>query len=168
MTAPDSGNALAALPSTQISLRMPDGGVAPPGERGELVAKGPQVMPGYWRRADETAKVMTTDGYFRTGDIAVMEPDGMFRIVDRLKDMILVSGFNVYPNEVEEALSQHPKVKEVAVIGVPEPVLGEEVGAVVVPRPGHELGVEVVAVGPGVANVVAGDRCCSYRITPRT
>jgi long-chain acyl-CoA synthetase len=122
------------LPSTQISLRMPDGGVAPPGERGELVAKGPQVMPGYWRRADETAKVMTSDGYFRTGDIAVMEPDGMFRIVDRLKDMILVSGFNVYPNEVEEALSQHPKVKEVAVIGVPYAHSGEAPVAFIVPR----------------------------------
>lgn len=122
------------MPSTQISLRTPEGAVVAPGERGELVAKGPQVMPGYWRRPDETAKVMTPDGYFRTGDVAIMEPDGMFRIVDRLKDMILVSGFNVYPNEVEEALSRHSKVREVAVIGVPFAHSGETPVAFIVPR----------------------------------
>lgn len=121
-------------PSTYLSLRTPTGDVAPIGEPGELVAKGPQVMPGYWRRADETSKVMTKDGYFRTGDIAVMTPDGLFRIVDRLKDMILVSGFNVYPNEVEEALSQHPKVREVAVIGVPCKHSGEAPIAFIVAR----------------------------------
>ena len=122
------------MPSTLISLRTPEGGVVAVGERGELLAKGPQVMPGYWRRPDETAKVMTADGYFRTGDIAIMEPDGLFRIVDRLKDMILVSGFNVYPNEVEEALSRHPKVREVAVIGVPFAHSGEAPVAFIVPR----------------------------------
>jgi long-chain acyl-CoA synthetase len=121
-------------PSTYLSLRTPTGDVAPIGEPGELVAKGPQVMPGYWRRADETSKVMTKDGYFRTGDIAVMTPDGLFRIVDRLKDMILVSGFNVYPNEVEEVLSQHPKVREVAVIGVPYKHSGEAPIAFIVAR----------------------------------
>ena len=122
------------LPSTIVSLRTSENTAAAFGERGELVVKGPQVMPGYWRRPDETAKVMTSDGYFRTGDIAIMEPDGLFRIVDRLKDMILVSGFNVYPNEVEEALSQHPKVREVAVIGVPYAHSGEAPVAFIVPR----------------------------------
>ncbi len=122
------------IPSTQLSLRTPEGAVAAFGERGEIVVKGPQVMPGYWRRQDETAKAMTPDGYFRTGDVAIMEPDGLFRIVDRLKDMILVSGFNVYPNEVEEALSRHPKVREVAVIGVPFAHSGEAPVAFIVPR----------------------------------
>jgi long-chain acyl-CoA synthetase len=122
------------LPSTDISIRNSEGEIAPLGERGELCARGPQVMPGYWRRPDETAKVMTPDGYFKTGDIAIMDPDGLLRIVDRLKDMILVSGFNVYPNEVEAALSQHPKVKEVAVIGVPFAHSGEAPMAFVVAR----------------------------------
>jgi long-chain acyl-CoA synthetase len=96
--------------------------------------KGPQVMAGYWNRPEETAKVMTPDGYFRTGDVAVMLEDGQIRIVDRLKDMILVSGFNVYPNEVEEVLAQHPGVLEVAVIGVPDEQSGELVAAYVVPK----------------------------------
>ncbi|CAJ0891129.1 long-chain acyl-CoA synthetase [freshwater sediment metagenome] len=122
------------LPSTDISIRNGDGEIVPLGERGELCIRGPQVMPGYWRRPDETAKVMTADGFFKSGDIAIMEPDGMLRIVDRLKDMILVSGFNVYPNEVEAALIQHPKVKEVAVIGVPFPHSGEAPMAFVVAR----------------------------------
>ncbi len=121
-------------PSTEISLRTAEGGVAPVGERGELCIRGPQVTPGYWRRPDETAKVMTADGFFRTGDIGVMEPDGLFKVVDRLKDMILVSGFNVYPNEIEAVLIQHPKVKEVAVIGVPDEHSGEAPMAIVVPR----------------------------------
>jgi len=122
------------LPSTDISIRDEHGDVAPAGERGELCVRGPQVMPGYWGRPDETAKVMTPDGFFKTGDIAVMEPDGMFRIVDRLKDMILVSGFNVYPNEVEAALAENPKVKEVAVIGVPFAHSGEAPMAFIVRR----------------------------------
>jgi long-chain acyl-CoA synthetase len=121
-------------PSTEVSLRTADGRIAPPGERGELCVRGPQVMPGYWRRPDETAKVTTPDGFFKTGDIAIMQPDGMFKIVDRLKDMILVSGFNVYPNEVEAALIEHPKVKEVAVIGVPFAHSGEAPMAFVVAR----------------------------------
>ena len=121
------------LPSTEVTLRNSNGDPVPQGERGELWARGPQVMPGYWRRPDETAKVMI-DGYFKTGDIGIMEPDGMFRIVDRLKDMILVSGFNVYPNEVEAALIEHPKVKEVAVIGVPYEHSGEAPMAFVVLR----------------------------------
>lgn len=122
------------LSSTVVTLRTEDGKDVPQGEPGELLAKGPQVMAGYWQRPDETAQVMTADGFFRTGDIAVMESDGMFRIVDRLKDMIIVSGFNVYPNEVEEVLSQHPKVKEVAVIGVPYKNSGETPLAYIVCR----------------------------------
>jgi long-chain acyl-CoA synthetase len=122
------------LPSTEITLRDEHGDVAPLGERGELWARGPQVTPGYWRRPDETAKAITPDGFFKTGDIAVMQSDGMFKIVDRLKDMILVSGFNVYPNEIEAALAEHPKVKEIAVIGVPFAHSGEAPMAFIVPR----------------------------------
>jgi long-chain acyl-CoA synthetase len=90
------------------------------GEVGEICIKGPQVMPGYWKRDDETAKVMTSDGYFKSGDIGIMNEDGFIKIVDRKKDMILVSGFNVYPNEIEDVVSQHPKVFEVAAIGIPD------------------------------------------------
>jgi long-chain acyl-CoA synthetase len=120
--------------STLVTIRLDDGSPAQVGERGELWVKGPQVMPGYWNRPDETAKVMTADGFFRTGDIAVMAPDGLLKIVDRLKEMILVSGFNVYPNEVENALAHHPQVKEAAVIGVPDPHSGEAPMAFVVRR----------------------------------
>ena len=99
------------LPSTEVSIRAVDNDrVLSPGEPGELCVKGPQVMAGYWQRPDETAKVTTSDGFFRTGDIAVMQPDGSLKIVDRIKDMVLVSGFNVYPNEVEEVLAAHPGV----------------------------------------------------------
>lgn len=122
------------MPSTDIDLRDADGKPVPQGEPGEICAKGPQVMGGYWNRPDETAKVMTPDGYFRTGDIGVMLPDGTFKIVDRLKDMILVSGFNVYPNEVEEVIAQHPGVLEVAVIGVPDSQSTETVAAYIVKK----------------------------------
>jgi long-chain acyl-CoA synthetase len=122
------------LPSTEIAIRDADGRNLPPGEKGELCVKGPQVMPGYWQRPDETAKVMTADGYFRTGDVAVLQPDGQVRIVDRMKDMVLVSGFNVYPNEVEDILAKHPGVLEVAVIGLPDEASGEIVAAYVVRR----------------------------------
>ena len=131
------------VPSTDVELRDADGNRVAPGESGELCVRGPQVMPGYWQRPDETAKVMTPDGFFRTGDIAVMMPDGMFKIVDRLKDMILVSGFNVYPNEVEEVIAQHPGVLEVAVIGVPDPQSTEAVAAYVV-RKDPELTAETL------------------------
>jgi long-chain acyl-CoA synthetase len=120
--------------STFVSLRTPEGEIAPAGERGELCIKGPQVMAGYWNKPADTAAAMTSDGYLRTGDVGIMLEDGQFKIVDRLKEMILVSGFNVYPNEVENVLVHHPKVKEAAVIGVPDPHSGETVMAFIVPR----------------------------------
>ena len=103
-----------------------------PGLPGEIAISGPQVMAGYWQRPDETARVMTADGYFRTGDVGVMDENGRFKIVDRKKDMILVSGFNVYPNEVEEVVALHPGVLECAAIGVPDEHSGEAVKLVVV------------------------------------
>jgi long-chain acyl-CoA synthetase len=122
------------LPSTDVSVRSSDGAILSPGERGELCVKGPQVMAGYWQRPDETAKVMTADGWFRTGDVAVILPDGQVKIVDRMKDMVLVSGFNVYPNEVEDVIVKHPGVMEAAVIGLPDEHSGEAVVAYVVRR----------------------------------
>jgi long-chain acyl-CoA synthetase len=115
------------LPSTEISIRDEEGREVPLGEPGEICARGPQVMPGYWQRPDETAKVMTSDGFFRTGDIGVMNPEGHIKIVDRKKDMVLVSGFNVYPNEVEAAAIEHPGILEAAAIGVPNGPSGEVV-----------------------------------------
>ena len=122
------------VPSTWLSIRDDDGNEVPLGQAGEICAKGPQVMAGYWNRSDETAKVMTADGYFRTGDIGVMSPDGYTKIVDRKKDMILVSGFNVYPNEIEEVIASHPGVLECAVIGVQDAKSGEAVKAFVVKK----------------------------------
>jgi long-chain acyl-CoA synthetase len=122
------------VPSTDISIRSSDGRVLPPDEAGELCVRGPQVMVGYWNRPDETAPAMTPDGYFRTGDVGVLLPDGQVKLVDRIKDMIIVSGFNVYPNEVEAVLASHPGVLEVAVIGVPDEHAGETVAAFIVPK----------------------------------
>src|ERR1043166_6638081 len=122
------------VPSTWISIRDDDGNEVPLGQPGEICARGPQVMSGYWNRPDETAKVMTADGYFRTGDIGGMAPDGYTRIVDRKKDMILVSGFNVYPNEIEDVIASHPGVLECAVIGVADDKSGEAVKAFVVKK----------------------------------
>jgi long-chain acyl-CoA synthetase len=115
------------VPSTEISIRDDAGRELPFGEAGEVCARGPQVMAGYWQRPDETANVMTPDGFFRTGDIGIMDAEGQVRIVDRKKDMILVSGFNVYPNEVEDVVASHPGVLECAVVGVPESSSGEAV-----------------------------------------
>ncbi|HWX06418.1 MAG TPA: long-chain fatty acid--CoA ligase [Bradyrhizobium sp.] len=129
-----SGTIGLPVPSTYLSIRDDDGNELPLGEAGEICAKGPQVMAGYWNRPDETAKVMTADGYFRTGDIGVMTPDGYTKIVDRKKDMILVSGFNVYPNEIEEVIASHPGVLECAVIGVADARSGEAVKAFVVKK----------------------------------
>ncbi len=113
------------LPSTEVAILDDDGKPVAQGERGEISIRGPQVMKGYWNRPDETAKVMTTDGFFRTGDIGVMDEKGFFKIVDRKKDMILVSGFNVYPNEIEDVVTRHPKVLEAAAIGVADEKSGE-------------------------------------------
>jgi len=113
------------IPSTEISIRNENGVAVPLGEVGELCVRGPQVMAGYWNRPDETAKAMTRDGFFKTGDIGFMDEKGFTKIVDRKKDMILVSGFNVYPNELEEVVAQHPGVLEVAAVGVPDEHSGE-------------------------------------------
>src|SRR5215510_11614703 len=129
-----SGSIGLPVPSTYISIRDDDGNEVPLGQPGEICAKGPQVMAGYWNRPDETAKVMTADGYFRTGDIGVMSPDGYTKIVDRKKDMVLVPRFNVYPNEIEDVIAMHPGVLECAVIGVPDSNSGEAVKAFVVKK----------------------------------
>ena len=122
------------IPSTDITLRDDAGKDVPLGQPGEICIKGPQVMAGYWKRPDETAKVMTADGYFLSGDIGVMDERGFVRIVDRKKDMILVSGFNVYPNEIEAVVAGHPGVLECAAVGVPDKKSGEAVRLYVVKK----------------------------------
>jgi long-chain acyl-CoA synthetase len=122
------------LPSTEIVIRDDAGRDMPMGEPGEICARGPQVMVGYWQRPDETANVMTADGFFKTGDIGIMNEQGQFKIVDRKKDMILVSGFNVYPNEIEDVVAGHPGVLECAVVGVPDKNAGEAVMLFVVKK----------------------------------
>jgi len=119
-------------PSTEIAILDDDGNPVPLGERGEIAIRGPQVMAGYWNRPDETAKVMTTDGFFKSGDVGIMDERGYTKIVDRKKDMILVSGFNVYPTEIEEVISSHPGVMECACIGVPDANSGEAVKVFIV------------------------------------
>ncbi|MDL3984841.1 long-chain-fatty-acid--CoA ligase FadD [Shewanella xiamenensis] len=121
-------------PSTLIQVRDDAGNVLPQGETGELFGKGPQIMKGYWQRPEETAKVIDKDGWLATGDIGYMDEQGFFYIVDRKKDMILVSGFNVFPNEVEEVVALHPKVIEVAAVGVPNDASGELVKVFVVAK----------------------------------
>lgn len=120
------------LPGTRMTLLDDDGRPVPPGQSGEIAIKGPQVMAGYWQRPDETAKVMTVDGWFKSGDIGVVDERGYFKIVDRKKDMILVSGFNVYPNEIEEVVALVPGVLECAAVGMPDDKTGEAVKVVIV------------------------------------
>jgi len=127
-----SGNIGLPMPGTELRLLDDEGRDVPAGTPGEIAIRGPQVMAGYWQRPDETAKVMTADGFFRTGDIGTMDERGYFKIVDRKKDMILVSGFNVYPNEVEDVITQMPGVLECAAVGVPDAKAGEAVKVVVV------------------------------------
>jgi long-chain acyl-CoA synthetase len=127
-----SGHIGVPLPSTEVRILADDGTEQPPGSPGEICIRGPQVMAGYWQRPDETAKVMTADGFFRSGDIGVMDERGCVRIVDRKKDMIIVSGFNVYPNEIEDVLTQHPGVLEAAVVGLDDARSGEAVKAFIV------------------------------------
>ncbi len=144
------------VPSTYISIRDDAGNEVPLGQPGEICAKGPQVMAGYWNRPDETAKVMTADGFFRTGDIGVMNADGYTKIVDRKKDMILVSGFNVYPNEVEDVLAMHPGVLEVAVVGVPDPHSTEAVKAFVVKKDPNVTAQDIITF--------AGTQLTNYKV----
>jgi long-chain acyl-CoA synthetase len=115
-------------------MRDDDGKDAPLGQPGEICIRGPQVMAGYWNRPDETAKVMTADGFFMTGDVGVMDERGFVKIVDRKKDMILVSGFNVYPNEIEGVVAMHPGVLECAAVGIPDEKSGEAVKLFVVKK----------------------------------
>ena len=122
------------ISSTEVSIRDDDGKELGIGEAGELCIRGPQVMKGYWNRPEETAKVMTPDGFLRTGDVAAIDANGFVKIVDRKKDMILVSGFNVYPNEIEDVLALHPGVLESAAVGVPDPKTGEAVKIYVVKK----------------------------------
>lgn len=122
------------VPSTEVSIQDKKGNMVELGEIGELCVRGPQVMKGYWNREEDTAKILSSDGWLKTGDVAKMDADGYVRIVDRLKDMILVSGFNVFPNEVENAIAEHDGVLEVGVIGEPDEKSGELVKAVIVKK----------------------------------
>ena len=124
------------VPGTGFKVIDDDGHEQPLGERGELCIKGPQVMKGYWQQPEATAQVLDSEGWLKTGDIAIIDPDGYTRIVDRKKDMIIVSGFNVYPNEIEDVVMGHPQVASCAVIGVPDERTGEAVKLFVVPRAG--------------------------------
>ena len=127
-----NGTAGLPIPSTTITIRDDDANVLPLGQTGEICIAGPQVMKGYWNRPDETAKVMTADGAFRTGDIGLMTPEGFVKIVDRKKDMILVSGFNVYPNEIEDVIAMMPGVLEVCAVAAPDEKSGEVVRVVII------------------------------------
>ncbi|MEX5610027.1 long-chain-fatty-acid--CoA ligase FadD2 [Pseudomonas protegens] len=122
------------VPGTTLKIIDDQGVEMPLGERGELCIKGPQIMKGYWNKPEATAEVLDAEGWFKSGDIAVIDPDGFVRIVDRKKDMIIVSGFNVYPNEIEDVVMAHPKVANCAVIGIPDERSGEAVKLFVVPR----------------------------------
>lgn len=129
-----SGTIGLPLPSTEVSIRDDDGNEVALGQPGEICIRGPQVMAGYWNRPDETAKVTTADGFFKSGDIGVMDERGYVKIIDRKKDMILVSGFNVYPNEIEDVVAKLPGVFEVAAVGVPDEHSGEAVKLVIVKK----------------------------------
>ena len=129
-----SGTIGVPLPSTEVSIRDDNEREVGFGERGEICIRGPQVMAGYWNRPDETARAMTADGFFKSGDIGVMDERGYITIVDRKKDMILVSGFNVYPTEIEQVVNLHPAVLECAAVGVPDEKSGEAVKLFVVKK----------------------------------
>ena len=129
-----SGGIGLPVPSTEVELRDSDGNLVPQGQPGEMWVRGPQVMQGYWNRPEETAKAMDDKGFIETGDIAVMDEKGWFKLVDRKKDLIVVSGFNVYPNEIEEVVAHHDKVLEVACIGVPNEKTGEALKVFVVKK----------------------------------
>jgi long-chain acyl-CoA synthetase len=139
--APRLGMTGLPLPSTEVSIRDGDAELAP-GESGELCVRGPQVMRGYWNRPDETAKVLTADGWLHTGDIATIDSDGFVRLVDRKKDMIIVSGFKVFPNEIESVVAEHSAVLEVGCIGVPDARSGQAVKIFVATREAASITVE--------------------------
>ena len=146
LTVPEYTGAIGLpVPSTEVAIRNDNGVDVPLGERGELCVRGPQVMKGYYKRPEETANVFFKDGFLRTGDVAVMDEQGFLRIVDRKKDMILVSGFNVYPNEVEDALAMHPGVLEVAAVGVPDEKSGEAVKVFIVRKDPALTAAQVIA-----------------------
>lgn len=140
-----SGGIGLPLPSTDVQLRDGHGGFVATGEAGELWIRGPQVMRGYWHRPDETAKVIDQDGWLETGDIAVINEQGWLRIVDRKKDLIVVSGFNVYPNEIEDVVAHHPKVQEVACVGVQSEKTGEALKLFVVKKDNSLTADELIA-----------------------
>jgi long-chain acyl-CoA synthetase len=133
------------FPSTELAIRDDDNNDMPLGQPGEICIRGPQVMAGYWNRPDETAKVMTSDGFFKSGDVGIMDERGYVKIVDRKKDMILVSGFNVYPNEIEDVVAKLPGVFEVAAVGVKDATSGEAVKLFVVRRDPHLTEADVMA-----------------------
>ena len=146
LTVPEYTGAIGLpVPSTEVAIRNDNGVDVPLGERGELCVRGPQVMKGYYKRPEETANVFFKDGFLRTGDVAVMDEQGFLRIVDRKKDMILVSGFNVYPNEVEDALAMHPGVLEVAAVGVSDEKSGEAVKVFIVRKDPALTAAQVIA-----------------------
>ena len=122
------------IPGTWFKLIDDDGKEVPAGQAGEIAIKGPQVMAGYWQQPDETDKVMTPDGYFKTGDVGIIDSNGFYKIIDRKKDMVLVSGFNVYPNEIEDVVSRLEGVLECACVGVPDEKSGEAVKLVIVKK----------------------------------
>jgi long-chain acyl-CoA synthetase len=139
--APRIGTVGVPLPSTDVSIREEDAEM-PIGQAGEICVRGPQVMRGYWNRPDETANAITPDGWLRTGDIGVLADDGFLRIVDRKKDLIIVSGFKIFPNEIEAVIGEHPAVLEGGCIGVPDPHSGEAVKIFVVLRAGFSITAE--------------------------
>lgn len=143
---PRVGTIGVALPETEVKVIGPEGNILSAGEAGELCVKGPQVMKGYWQRPEATAEILSDDGWLRTGDIAVIDEDNYIRIVDRQKDMVIVSGFNVYPNEVENVLVSHPDIVEAAVVGVPDDNSGEAVKAFIVTNSESDLDDEQLRV----------------------
>ncbi|MFF2200582.1 class I adenylate-forming enzyme family protein [Streptomyces sp. NPDC058145] len=134
-----------AVPRLQVQVRDEDGNECPPGTVGEVHIKGSTVMRGYWNRPEDTAAAISSDGWFRTGDLGEIDTEGDLRIVDRIKDLIIRGGYNVYPGEVEEVLYAHPDIVEAAVIGVPDEHYGEEVAALIATRPGAEIGAAEVS-----------------------
>jgi long-chain acyl-CoA synthetase len=157
---PRPGSIGPPLPGVEVRLVDPDGSPVLEGDPGEVHVRGPNVFAGYWNDPEATAHVLTADGWLRTGDIAVADDDGWLTLVDRAKDVIIVSGFNVFPGEVEDAIADHPAVAQVAVVGEPHPRSGEAVVAFVVPQPG---------VSPDPVELLrhAGRRVARYKLPTR-